>query len=63
MTAYDNMKIERVKGRRREVRRELAQQSKALLAAYRAGRAVEPASCPLQRALARQTREADRAAG
>ena len=54
-TAYDNMKIERVKGRRREVRRELAQQSKALLAAYRAGRAVEPANCPLQRAMAKST--------
>jgi hypothetical protein len=47
------MKIERVKGRRREVRRELAQQSKALLAAYRAGRAIDPARCQLQTALAR----------
>jgi hypothetical protein len=52
-TAYDNMKIERVKGKRREVRRMLAQQSKALLNAYRAGRAVDPAACPLQRALAK----------
>jgi len=50
-TGYDAMKIARVKGQRREVRRMLAQRSKELLAAYRRG---EPASlaCPLARALA-----------
>jgi hypothetical protein len=52
-TAYDHMTIERVKGRRREVRRMLAERSRALLDAYRAGREVDPAGCPLQRALGR----------
>lgn len=49
-TAYDNMKIPRIKGKRREVRRMLAEQSRRLLEKYRAGRAVDP-TCPLQRAL------------
>jgi len=50
-TAYDSMKIARVKGQRREVRRMLAQRSKELLGAYRRG---EPpgAACALARALA-----------
>lgn len=49
-TAYDSMKIPRVKGRRREVRRMLAQRSKELLRQYREG--MSPSSqCPLQRAL------------
>ena len=52
-TAYDHMSIARVKGKRREVRRMLAQQSKSLLATYRAGRDTNPAGCPLQRALAK----------
>ena len=51
-TGYDNMRIERVKGRRREVRRELAERSRALLARYREGRPIDPVHCPLQRALA-----------
>jgi hypothetical protein len=50
-TAYDHMAIARVKGKRREVRRMLAQQSKSLLDHYRAGRDVSPTGCPLQRAL------------
>ncbi|MDB5320602.1 MAG: hypothetical protein JWN40_2233 [Phycisphaerales bacterium] len=50
-TAYDTMAIPRVKGKRREIRRLLAGRSKALLGAYRAGRVVDPAACPLQRAL------------
>ena len=50
-TAYDNMRIPRVKGERREVRRMLARQSQTLLDAYRHGREVDPASCPLQLAL------------
>ena len=37
-TAYDSMKIPRVKGKRREVRRMLAQRSKELLAQYRQGK-------------------------
>ena len=45
-TAYDSMKIPRVKGKRREVRRMLAQRSKELLGRYRSGQ--EPAAdCPL----------------
>lgn len=48
-TAYDRMSIARVKGERRAVRRELAEQSRKLLARYRRG---EPAAdCPLARAL------------
>jgi hypothetical protein len=49
-TAYDNMQIARIKGERRAVRRELAQQSVQLLRAYRAGRAI-PENCPLQQAV------------
>ena len=50
-TAYDQMKIERVKGRRREVRRMLAEQSRHLLKAYRAGHSIDAQRCPLQQAL------------
>ena len=50
-TAYDGMKIPRVKGKRREVRRLLARQSGALLEVYRKGEAVDAIACPLQRAL------------
>lgn len=50
-TAYDTMTIPRVKGKRREVRRMLAQRSKELLARYRQGREI-PAQCPLRKALA-----------
>jgi hypothetical protein len=51
-TAYDNMPIARVKGERRAVRRELAEQSRKLLQKYRAGDVVNAATCPLQKALA-----------
>jgi hypothetical protein len=49
-TAYDGMTIPRIKGKRREIRRMLAQRSKELLGRYRRG---EPArdACPLQTAL------------
>ena len=50
-TGYDSMKIPRVKGQRREVRRLLAQRSKELLGAYRRGEAATP-TCPLATALA-----------
>jgi hypothetical protein len=49
-TGYDSMKIARVKGQRREVRRLLAQRSKELLEAYRRGEPI-PSACPLARAL------------
>ena len=55
-TSYDSMKIARIKGRRREVRRELAGRSIALLNAYREGRQVST-SCPLQLALSRSNGE------
>ena len=51
-TAYDSMTIVRVKGKRREVRRELAEQSRRLLARYRAGDRIDAAQCVLTRALA-----------
>ncbi len=49
-TAYDSMPIPRAEGQRREVRRMLAQRSKALLERYRGGDAPLK-RCPLQRAL------------
>ena len=49
-TGYDGMVIPRVKGKRREIRRMLAQRSKELLQRYRSGGAVD-AQCPLKRAL------------
>jgi hypothetical protein len=52
-TGYDGMTIPRVKGKRREVRRMLAQRSKELLARYRSGGPV-PEGCPLRKALVGQ---------
>ncbi len=49
-TAYDSMPIPRVKGKRREVRRMLAQRSKELLSYYRRGDSISEA-CPLKKAL------------
>lgn len=49
-TSYDRMSIARVKGRRREVRRELAALSIELLSRYRQGEEISE-SCPLYRAL------------
>ncbi|MEE9404908.1 MAG: DUF2293 domain-containing protein [Algisphaera sp.] len=51
-TAYDHMHIARIKGKRREVRRKLAQESKRLLERYRKGDAVGE-GCPLKKALGR----------
>jgi hypothetical protein len=51
-TAYDDMKIPRVKGMRREVRRMLAQRSRSVLQQYRHGRSPS-GSCPLRAALER----------
>ncbi len=50
-TMYDQMKIARIKGKRREVRRELAEQSRSLLQRYRQGVPIAMAVCPLQKAL------------
>ncbi len=49
-TNYERMAIARVKGTRRQVRRELAGRSLDLLQLYRDGHDIPP-SCPLQRAL------------
>ena len=49
-TGYEGMRIARVKGRRREVRRQLAEKSKNILATYRQGNSVSH-DCPLQKAL------------
>ncbi len=57
-TAYDDMKIARVKGKRREVRRLLAEQSRRLLKAYRTGGSVDAEACPLQTAVQREERAA-----
>ncbi len=52
-TAYDSMKIARVKGKRREVRRQLAQKSLDLLSAYREGGEID-GNCPLKKALEKE---------
>ena len=56
-TAYDQMKIARVKGQRREVRRALAAESRRRLDAYRRGTDA-PAGCPL-RAVVESALDAD----
>jgi hypothetical protein len=50
-TAYDSLTIPRVRGKRREMRRMLAQRSKELLARYRRSQAVGD-ECLLKKALA-----------
>lgn len=50
-TGYDHMSIARIKGQRREVRRQLAQRSKQLLNHYRTGAPIDATTCPLQAAL------------
>lgn len=51
-TGYDHMLIPHVKGQRREIRRMLARRSIQLLSRYRQGQIIDPAMCPLSRALA-----------
>jgi hypothetical protein len=48
-TAYDSMTIPKIKGKRREVRRMLAQRSQELLSRYRTGGVI--GDCPLKKAL------------
>jgi hypothetical protein len=50
-TGYDQMTIPRERGRRREVRRQLAARSKQLLALYRTGHPIDFPRCPLHAAL------------
>jgi hypothetical protein len=52
-TGYDDMQIARIKGERREVRRKLAERSRALLERYRRGDGIEIPRCPLMQALQR----------
>ena len=52
-TTYDEMKIARIKGERRSVRKSLAQQSTRLLAKYRQGDVIAE-TCPLYQALNKQ---------
>lgn len=54
-TAYDKLKIARIKGERKAVRRQLAQQSVQLLSQYRKGEAILP-NCPLMKAIQKQTK-------
>jgi hypothetical protein len=49
-TGYDDMKIARIRGERREVRRMLARRSHELLNSYRQGTRIA-SDCPLRRAL------------
>lgn len=49
-TTYDDMSIPRIKGKRREVRAQLAEQSRRLLKKYRDGVVVDPQTCPLHQA-------------
>ncbi|MCA9001702.1 MAG: DUF2293 domain-containing protein [Planctomycetes bacterium] len=51
-TGYDNMVIPHVRGRRREVRRALAQRSRELLDRYRSGQTPD-VHCPLAKAIAK----------
>jgi hypothetical protein len=46
-TSYDSMKVARVKGARREVRRQLAEISRAVLDLHRGRVAHPPGKCPL----------------
>ncbi|HEY1546415.1 MAG TPA: DUF2293 domain-containing protein [Kofleriaceae bacterium] len=52
-TRYDDMTIERVKGRRREVRRELAEISRAVIDLHRSNLPHAPQPCALCSAVAR----------
>ena len=52
-TGYDQMRIERVAGRRREVRRELAELSRALLDLHRRDTPHAPNACTLCTAAAK----------
>ncbi len=48
---YDMMKIKRIKGERRKIRRELASMSKSILTRYRTGESIDSKNCPLQKSL------------
>ncbi len=54
-TAYDHIHVPRIKGRRREIRRKYAEQSRRLLNRYRKNEDVDPSTCLLQEALREPT--------
>jgi hypothetical protein len=56
-TAYDSLKIARVKGERRQVRRQLAEHSRKLLQRYRQGEAIHPQQCVLAIAVSNAQRQ------
>jgi hypothetical protein len=58
-TSYDDMQIARVAGARREVRRELAQISRAVIDLHRTSMPHAPRSCSLCSAVARATADVD----
>ena len=58
-TLYDQIKIARIKGERREVRRMLAQQSRQLLQKYRDGATVPTGTCVLRESLAKSHSSTD----
>lgn len=62
-TSYDNLHIPRIKGKRREVRRELAQISRAVLDGHRRDAPHDAKSCPLCAAALPSAPEGNRVAG
>jgi hypothetical protein len=56
-TAYDSMSIPRIKGKRREIRRQLAAKSVEILHSYRQGKDIAE-HCPLLRVLNNQLKAA-----
>ena len=52
-SAYDSTAVPRVKGARRELRRQIARQSERILAKYRSGDDVDFGGCPLYKILHR----------
>jgi len=55
-TGYDSMRIARIAGERRDVRRQLAQLSRLLLERYRSGSPIDATRCPLAKALSGATK-------
>ena len=50
-TGYDTMAVPRIRGRRREIRRQLARDANRILNRYRAGETMDKGVCPLALAL------------
>lgn len=62
-TAYDHMAIPRIAGKRREVRRDLARISRAVLDLHRRDTPHAPRACPLCNAIALPDRNSERVSG